>query len=251
MALDKLLVQEPNKYLSVHLIVTPRCNNNCKRCLYKWQIDYELTPLRAKSLFSELKRKGTRYISMGGGEPTVNPHLRKLVSLAKRFGFKVAMTTNGLNLVKANYDRVHISYDTMHPISKQQLIRAAKFYKELGAKVGINHVITGEESLRNVMRIAAANSHLFDSLLVLLLKPNHGLLKTQLETIKEMLHNPPKKLKDKILADPCSAYLLGFKARCIQGIYSCCILPTPSDYLEYVCSNQPFVPKLFCPFGRF
>jgi len=251
MSVEKLLVQEPNRHLSVHLIITTRCNNNCKRCLYRWQFDYELPLNQARSLFSELRRKGTRFISLGGGEPTTHPELRRIVSLAKRQGFKVSMTTNGLNLVKANYDRVHISFDTMHPISRQQLIKAANFYKQLGAKVGINHVLTSEESLRNVYRICSANQHLFDSLLVMLLKPNHSLLKSQLGEIKALLHDPPKKLKDKLLIDPCSAYLLGFKARCIQGIYSCCLVPTSEGVLEYICSNQPFVPKTFCPFGRF
>jgi len=79
--------------------LTHACNLYCKYCGgdYRDPLPDELTPEETQALIENLKRAGLRYLSLGGGEPTLRKDLVEIVSLASS-GMGVGMVTNGLLL---------------------------------------------------------------------------------------------------------------------------------------------------------
>lgn len=67
-------------------------------------------------------------------------------------GFFTAVTTNGTILKSITPNRIHISYDTLHPTwNNEKLIQEAiDHYAGLGCKIGINHIITSLENLEYI-----------------------------------------------------------------------------------------------------
>lgn len=149
------IINYPPKFpKSVHLYITNACNLNCVKCHYR-NPDDALIHLRfeqIKILFHEWKSYGLTSIAIGGGEPLLHPNIIEIVKLGKTLGFHMAVTTNGTKLLPINPHRVHISYDEIHPTwKKESLIRKAIiYYKGLGCKVGINHVVSNLDYIKYI-----------------------------------------------------------------------------------------------------
>ena len=99
-----------------------------------------------RGTFTQVMRKAVknrcRFISFGGGEPTLHKELEHFVRLSKSNSIYTSITTNGIKLVDIEFDRVHISHDIYHNTNKKKLDRALRHYSDLNAKVGINHIFT-------------------------------------------------------------------------------------------------------------
>jgi organic radical activating enzyme len=149
------IIHYPPKYpQSVHLYITNECNLDCEKCHYRTDTDEKkmISLEKLQELFKEWKRYNVASIAIGGGEPLLHPDIAEIIKLGKELGFFVAVTTNGTVLKQVKPDRVHISYDEIHPTWGNDLLiqKAADYYTGLGCKVGINHVMTKMENLEHL-----------------------------------------------------------------------------------------------------
>ncbi|GAH36991.1 unnamed protein product, partial [marine sediment metagenome] len=136
------------------MYITNDCNLDCEKCHYRSKSDpkQELSFNIIKDLFQEWKKYKLSSIAIGGGEPLLHPHILEIVKLGQDMGFFIAVTTNGTVLKPINANRIHISYDELHPTWKnEELIQnAVKYYKKCGSKVGINHVVSNIENIEYI-----------------------------------------------------------------------------------------------------
>ncbi len=149
------LIRYPPEFpKSVHLYITNECNLNCKKCHYRSSDDpkYQLSLEQLVPLFHEWKKYGLTSIAIGGGEPLLHPQILKIVEQAKQMDFFIAVTTNGTIVKQVKPHRVHISYDKLHPTWRDETLiqKAIDHYKNLGCKVGINHIVSDLETLEYV-----------------------------------------------------------------------------------------------------
>jgi MoaA/NifB/PqqE/SkfB family radical SAM enzyme len=85
-----------------HLLLTNRCNLNCRYCFVDVNTIYEtdLTLKEWKDVVLGLYRRGCVSISLMGGEPLMFKELDALVDYIKSLGLNVDLTTNGIGLTK-------------------------------------------------------------------------------------------------------------------------------------------------------
>ncbi|KKM06691.1 hypothetical protein LCGC14_1741440 [marine sediment metagenome] len=151
-----LLINYPPKYpKSVHLYITNECNLDCRKCFYRSSSDIkkELSFEVLKDWFYDWKKHGLTSIAIGGGEPLLHPSIIETVKLAKEMGFHVSVTSNGTQIKEIKPDRVHISYDTLHPTWKtkeSEIQEAINYYSKLGCKIGINHIVSNLENIEYI-----------------------------------------------------------------------------------------------------
>lgn len=106
-------------------------------------------------------RDGFRRLGFSGGEPTVEPALERLVALGRRVGFRsVRLQTNGLRLASEDYARrlldaglttARLSAHGLGPVhdalvgvpgAAERQREAARLLRRLGARLGVNMVLT-------------------------------------------------------------------------------------------------------------
>ena len=150
-----LIFQYPPKYpKSVHLYITNQCNLDCRKCYYRSSTDplLQLSLEEILDLFQEWKKYHLTSIAIGGGEPLLHPSIAQIVRVARKMGFFIAVTTNGTILKPINPHRVHISYDELHPTwhNEKLIQKAIDYYKNLGCKIGINHVVSSLENIEYI-----------------------------------------------------------------------------------------------------
>ncbi len=153
-----LIINYPPDYpKSVHLYITNECNLDCARCYYRSSSDpvKQLSYKNLKDLFEEWKRFRLTSIAIGGGEPMLHPDIKKIVEMGIAMGFFMAVTTNGTILKPIKANRINISYDEIHPTWKNEKLiqKAIIFYKSLGCKVGLNHVVRSLEGIEYVNNV--------------------------------------------------------------------------------------------------
>lgn len=150
----RLISYPPRFPKSVHLYITNECNLDCEECYYRKVSDpkKELSLYQIKDLFAEWKTYKLTSIAVGGGEPLLHPHIREIIQIASEMGFFIAVTTNGTVLKKITPNRVHISYDEMHPTWKNERLiqNAIDHYHALGCVVGINHIVTSLDNIEYI-----------------------------------------------------------------------------------------------------
>lgn len=85
--------------ITVELDVTNVCNHRCPECVGRYFQDksYDALPLKlARDILKQLARAQVRgLIFTGGGDPLCYPHLRELVTLARKLGLDIGFITNG------------------------------------------------------------------------------------------------------------------------------------------------------------
>jgi len=125
--------------------LTYRCNSKCEICNF-WK-DKNLQEIQdasftdAKKNLDDLKKMGIKFIDFTGGEPLLNEDLSQILAFAKKLGFFVKLSTNGLlypEKAKELYglpNRIYLSLDTT---SKDE-------YKKIRGIDGFDKVI---ESIR-------------------------------------------------------------------------------------------------------
>jgi len=125
--------------------LTYKCNSKCEFCNF-WR-DKNLQSMQdakfndAKKNLDDLKKIGIKFIDFTGGEPLLNEELPQILSYAKKLGFFVKLSTNGLlypekaKELNGLANRVYLSLDTT---SKDE-------YKKIRGVDGFDKVI---ESIR-------------------------------------------------------------------------------------------------------
>jgi MoaA/NifB/PqqE/SkfB family radical SAM enzyme len=83
--------------LIVTLSLTPRCNFNCAYCYgdYQHRQKPEMTKIEIFKLLKELKKAGTDYLQLSGGEPLIRKDIEEIVDYANELGFCLGINTNG------------------------------------------------------------------------------------------------------------------------------------------------------------
>jgi organic radical activating enzyme len=88
------------------IVVTHACNNNCKFCIDKFvNTEDRLVSIEDVEKFMKLLRKNTDRcfsVLLLGGEPTTAPleHLIDIANVVHKYGFRIMMSTNGINKEK-------------------------------------------------------------------------------------------------------------------------------------------------------
>lgn len=128
---------------TVHMLVTAKCSLACPGCFYRDKTG-EWTRDEATRLLLEMHVMGVKWVAVGGGEPTEWEPLSEFIDVAKDVNVKVAVTTNGHNLLNISPDRVHVSHDKMHAQGDWDkhcdlVLRALEHYRKMGVqRMGIN-----------------------------------------------------------------------------------------------------------------
>jgi len=204
--------------LSIHLLITSRCNLHCKGCFYRHK-EAEIPFAKIRRLFEEWRACGVRSVALGGGEPLLHPHIKEVVELGRKMGFYVAVTTNGTILKDIRPDRLHISYDEIHPVSREVVERAIRYYRGRVEKIGINHIVRSVEAVSKLEELDV------DTITLLLEKPESRF--NGWEKIFKM------RFSKQVWFDACLSRFFSH-IKCRQGVTSMSINPS----LEAsICSN--------------
>ncbi len=98
--------------LNVTLELTLRCNIRCMHC-YNFDRDEprpgagnELTMAEIRALLRDLRRAGTLFLSLTGGEAMVHPRFWEIADEAAARGFALTVLSNGTLLTEAACDRL-------------------------------------------------------------------------------------------------------------------------------------------------
>lgn len=150
----------------VNIILTHRCNLNCKHCYmnasYNVDEDFDKVFLNTKQLLPTLLNNGINEIMFTGGECTTFPYIVELVKYAKDIGFnKVDIFTNGMILNKKLFDLVDACY-----LSIDGLEDSHNFIR--GNKYSFKNLLQTLDYLREIDKITylqfTANNHNIDDL---------------------------------------------------------------------------------------
>lgn len=133
---------------------TSLCNRNCSFCSYRESdLDCELDFNQIVEHMLDAKRLGCKELKVtGGGEPLMYSDIHAVLYLAKRWGYKIYLQTNGilLNRVhRAMCDDIRISYGD-----------GIKFKPPKILPDGFSYVVTTEPdyvNLNNIIRYSVAN----------------------------------------------------------------------------------------------
>jgi MoaA/NifB/PqqE/SkfB family radical SAM enzyme len=209
----------------MHLLVTTKCNLSCPKCFYRKETEGEISFEVIVQLFEEWRGRVVS-VAIGGGEPLLHPDISRIVLEAKKREMFIAITTNGtidpwkvLNPY-VTPDRVHISFDRIHPTTRAEVESALKNFRDLGVKrLGINHIVTDADALEETLSLKSA-----ENVTLLLEKPVPG--ECDWDKILKLTRNEGKR----IWWDPCLVkHLNGLgiwhltKQPCKQGITSMAI----------------------------
>jgi len=100
------------------LVVNNRCNLRCKYCFgdYANRKNNDYTTEELKFLIDELKKLGTKYLNIHGGETLLREDIGEIVDYIKSKGLYCCLITNGVLLPKKideirNVDNITISLD--------------------------------------------------------------------------------------------------------------------------------------------
>jgi len=203
--------------LSIHLLVTSRCNLGCRGCFYKHN-EGEIPFRKVRALFFEWRSCGVRSVAIGGGEPLLHPEIENIIDLGRKLGFYMAVTTNGTILKDIRPNRLHVSFDEVHPTSVEDVETAIRYYRPRVGKIGINHIVRSVEGVMQLERFDV------DTITLLKEKP--------ISKFKEW-HRIFKVGRSRFWYDACLSREFGW-IKCRQGVTSMSINPS----LEAsVCSN--------------
>jgi len=137
--LDCLTCKHDRKPSTVFVDITNRCNMNCPICLNNTpSMGFEFEPPMEyfERIFEHLSKREPRpVIELFGGEPTVREDLFDIIALAKSYGLRTRVVTNGVKLADEDYCRqlaetgtiLLLSYDGENPETYRTLRGSARF----------------------------------------------------------------------------------------------------------------------------
>jgi len=157
------------------LVILPTfaCNFRCKHCGVKKTNEINFIPLETvKRVLREAKRKKFRYVAItGGGEPLLDfEKIIKIIKLAKKYGLKVTLNTNGYFIANSNPQRIRelknvdtiilsIDYDHLKFFPFKEVLKTVKILLNARINVWIKMVNRKHTKQRNLLllkRLSAA-----------------------------------------------------------------------------------------------
>lgn len=135
--------------ISGFLILTYDCNNRCSWCYTSpkgFKKEY-MNFNRLKDYLKLMKSLGIKALGLLGGEPTLYPHLFETIELAKSYGFKITLYTNGRKLsdeefvkkLKVDFVNFSIQGGSKHADNHDKIVNVQGAWKE--TKEGIKNCI--------------------------------------------------------------------------------------------------------------
>jgi MoaA/NifB/PqqE/SkfB family radical SAM enzyme len=139
-----------------HLLLTNKCNLKCKYCFVDVNTNYEndLSLTQWKNVVSDLARRGTRSITLMGGEPLMFDGLENLIEHIKKYKINVDMVTNGIGIHKhlsilKKLDSIMVSLDgneAEHDVNRgrnsfKHAIEAIKIIRANGVPLRLNAIV--------------------------------------------------------------------------------------------------------------
>jgi MoaA/NifB/PqqE/SkfB family radical SAM enzyme len=113
------------------ILVTYRCNANCKMCDLPLRgcKDLELPTNELKKLIDSFKELGVSSIGFSGGEPFLRKDIFKLIQHAKAKGLSTQIATNGFllntenitSIFESGLDSINISLDSSLPETHKEI----------------------------------------------------------------------------------------------------------------------------------
>ncbi|XOB41371.1 MAG: radical SAM/SPASM domain-containing protein [Candidatus Nealsonbacteria bacterium] len=97
--------------LIVDLEITTYCNLNCRHCYVNKENVQNLSLGQIQKLFREFKNIGVVGIQLLGGEPSLHPRIKDIITSAYKQGLKIEMVSNGNNSLRENCDKVSNKID--------------------------------------------------------------------------------------------------------------------------------------------
>ncbi len=82
------------------LLLTTRCNFSCQHCLRALEDPKDLPLDVATKTLEGARKYNYRFVSLTGGEPFLYPDLEALIERATALGYRLALVTNGYNLLE-------------------------------------------------------------------------------------------------------------------------------------------------------
>lgn len=243
----KELYLKNNCLYSVEIDVTNRCNSDCIFC-FQGSRHYSKKELNIKeysALFYDLKMMGCYYIGFSGGEPFLRSDLLEIISLAKDYGFRVSLISNGSlvtfktldKLKEIGLDRLSFSLHSLDEetnknifgnqnISSKHTIELIKYSLSIGLNIGVCLTITNQ----NVQELDNYVSF-FERLGLIKEKINLNQLAYGKKDISQILPNIKDiKCSKRFLMQERETENEGFSFMCSAGKISCSIDPCGNVY---------------------
>ncbi len=217
-AIKKFSSFDENKSISWCILdLTDYCNFKCKWCYSNASILKNPLHMDIKDLeriLDILVDVGLTQITYSGGEPTLYPHLKEAISLAKDRGLVVHMNTNGYNFTKSmacelkelGLSQVQINIDSIRPEkhdevrgkqgSHERAIKALKNVKEAGMTTVSVTVLTKENEDEVVEIFKLARSLGIQRCRVWDMTPTHGLARENSRLLPKDFISALQKLSD-------------------------------------------------------
>ena len=156
------------------LELTNRCNERCRHCYID---NFSDDPTRTLSLeqweivLKKLRKAGTLYLILMGGEAMLNPHFEQILALSSKLGFYTSLITNGLKIntlevaqrlknlgLKQVTFSVYSLSSPLHdsltqvPGSLDRTLSALHWCQEAGLEVGVNS-LQNRETIEDFPRL--------------------------------------------------------------------------------------------------
>jgi len=231
--------------LNVSLELTLRCNIRCTHC-YNFDRDEprpapgaELSMEELRVLMDDLRRAGTLFLSLTGGEAMVHPRFWEIADEASSRGFALMVLSNGTLLTEPACDRL-ASYGSLWAVSLslygaraethdgitqvagsfERTMAGARRLAARGVRVGLKFVLMKANALEAEQMIAAAEGEGFDYSIDPTITGRYdgtsGSLSTRVDaqTLERLYAGPLRSLITPGPADPTDDQ---FKCNCARG----------------------------------
>jgi AdoMet-dependent heme synthase len=255
--------------LSVHLDVTYRCNERCVHCYLDHDDHGEMTTAEISDVLTQLADAGVFFLALSGGEVFLRPDFFQIVEHARKLLFNVKIKTNATmirekeaaRLRQLGVEQIQISvyshrsevHDaiTKLPGSLNRTIRAIRFLKSQGLKVGISNVLMAGSFFdqQGVMELARdlGVTYTLDPTITPKMDGDTSILDLRIPNseLKQIFHNqqlvgnveefcapPPPPGEDVMNGFPCSAGHTACYISPYGDVFPCVQFPLPSGNLR-------------------
>ena len=158
------------------IIVTSKCNNNCKYCpIDKKAYFVEPSLNYIKSSLKEIKSRGGKEVILTGGEPLLRKDIFEIITILKKQGFKVGLKTNGRiafykqyakDLVNTKIDKIILYFPSPDQETFEDITQAKGSYFQ--TMLGIENLVSLEASLEINVIISKKNYKNLKDIFILL-----------------------------------------------------------------------------------
>ena len=86
----------PDNPLWAYINITDQCNKFCGFCFNKNNFKPDLALSKFIIILDKLKNMKIKQVTLSGGEPTLHPDIKEMLTLTKELGMRTHLATNGL-----------------------------------------------------------------------------------------------------------------------------------------------------------